>query len=243
MKILVVNDDGIGSEGIRKLAEIATEFGETWIVAPDHPCSAVSQKITIGQDIILKKYDFPISGIAQAFACSGTPADCVDAAVRGVMDAQPDVIFSGINNGFNAGYDIAYSGTVGAAMEGLMLGIPAVAFSHEASCGFEVTDRFIREIIEKILAGAPLRDRIWNVNFPERDPARCREIRWGVKPAPSGFYRTAFQKKTEEKHRPGEIRLVNADLPEDRDKFPEGADLAALADGAVAVGTIRCEVL
>jgi 5'-nucleotidase len=257
MRLLLVNDDGIDSGGILRLAELCVQLGETWVVAPDRQRSAVSQSVTIRGGIVLQRYEFPVSGVCRAFTCSGTPADCTDAACRVLMDSEPDVIFSGINNGFNAGYDIVYSGTVGAAMEGLMLGIPAIVFSHEASDDFSVTDRYLRTVTEKILSGPVYRDRIWNVNFPECGDAFCRGVQWDRMPAGAGYYQTAFrtaaakdpvagrpeQDPGQLEEFPDRIELTGAGLRTDPANFSEGTDLRALSDGYVSVGTIRCAAL
>lgn len=241
MRILVVNDDGIEAEGIRRLAALAVSLGETWVAAPDRPCSGMSQRITILEPIAVSRYTFPVPGVEGAYACAGTPADCTDIAVTYLMEKKPDIIFSGINNGYNAGYDITYSGTIGAAMEGLMLGVPAIAFSHEGGKDFAVTEKYIREITEHILAGQPYRDRIWNVNFPECTPEKCKGIRWGVRPAGAGFYKTAFEEVSTETD--GMMQLMNADIPQPRSRFPEGSDHAALADGYISVGTVMCNTM
>lgn len=240
MRILVVNDDGIEAEGLRRLAAAAAELGETWVVAPDRPNSGMSQCITIWDTLTAVHYPFPVPGVAGAFACSGTPADCTDVALSALMPQRPDFILSGINNGYNAGNDIVYSGTIGAAMEGLMQGIPAAAFSHEKVDDYSVTDRYLREVIRRILAEKPLRNRIWNVNFPECGLDKCKGIRWGTVPAGKGFFRMEFRTGKEEK---GVRSLINADVPEDRSLFPEGSDLAAVVDGYISVGTVRCCVM
>lgn len=243
MNILIVNDDGIEAEGLRRLAAKAAEFGSVWVVAPDHPCSGMSQQITIREKITIAEQDFPVPGVERAFSCSGTPADCTDTAVSYLMGVRPDVIFSGINRGYNAGYDIAYSGTVGAAMEGLMLGIPAVAFSHEPAEDYAVTEFYIREITARILSGKSYRDRIWNVNFPECTLEKCRGIRWDTFPAPAGFFRMSFRTSGPQQESSRSLELINADIPEEREKFPEGSDLAAISDRYISVGTVRCSVL
>ena len=120
MRILITNDDGINAIGIHKLAEMAKKLGEVWVVAPEGQCSAMSQKITVSDKIRLAKApDFPVSGV-KAYRLGGTPADCVKVAVEYLMTEKPDVVFSGINNGYNAGIEVSYSGTVAAAMEALL---------------------------------------------------------------------------------------------------------------------------
>ena len=105
MRILVVNDDGIEAAGIVRLAAMAKELGEVWVVAPDAQCSAMSQRITVRGELQLQKRDdFPVDGV-EAYSLSGTPADCVKVAVEYLMkEVLPDIVFSGINKGYNVGY-------------------------------------------------------------------------------------------------------------------------------------------
>ena len=120
MKILVVNDDSIHAPGIALLAKAAMELGEVTVVAPAHQCSAMSQKITIRGDMRVDQVaDFPVP-VKAAYMVDGTPADCVKIAMQYLLEERPDYVFSGINDGYNAGFDIAYSGTLGAAFEAVM---------------------------------------------------------------------------------------------------------------------------
>ena len=138
-RILVVNDDGIGAEGIVRLAAAAKNLGEVWVVAPGQQCSAMSHCITVRGSLQIRQEDFPVPGV-KAYSVAGTPADCVKVGIRHLMQDRPDVVFSGINCGYNVGVDILYSGTVGAAMEALVNGIPAIAFSEERGGTSEVAD-------------------------------------------------------------------------------------------------------
>ena len=127
-QILVVNDDGIEAEGIRILAENAARLGDVWVTAPDRQCSAMSQRISIFDPLVIRRTEFPAE-VRAAWSVGGTPADCVKAALNHLLPVRPDLVFSGINNGFNLGHDIAYSGTCGAAFEANYAGIKAVSFS------------------------------------------------------------------------------------------------------------------
>ena len=126
LNILIANDDGIDSPGIVRLAEAASKFGNVWVAAPSSQCSGMSQKLTIFGEFPVSRPAFPVP-VMDAWSIGGTPADCVKLAVNFLMPVKPDVVFSGINFGYNTGFDIAYSGTVGAAMEALINGIPAIA--------------------------------------------------------------------------------------------------------------------
>ena len=119
LKILITNDDGIESSGLRRLAEAATAYGEVWVVAPDGQRSAASHSLTIDKPLDVYPVDWGIPEI-HAFSCTGLPSDCFRIGSKCVMPQKPDLVFSGINNGFNVGTDIQYSATVGAALDAAM---------------------------------------------------------------------------------------------------------------------------
>ena len=165
LNILIANDDGIDSPGIVRLAEAAAKFGSVWVAAPSSQCSGMSQKLTIFGEFLVSRPAFPVD-VMDAWSIGGTPADCVKLAVNFLMPVKPDVVFSGINFGYNTGFDIAYSGTVGAAMEALINGIPAIAFSSQHDGSSDVTDKYLVPVIEELLSSPIGRGEIWNVNFP-----------------------------------------------------------------------------
>ena len=123
MIILVTNDDGINSEGLKVLSNTLSKLGEVFIVAPDRQRSAVGLSVTLERPLRVERMDEKI------FSVDGMPADCVTLAIHKLMESPPDIIVSGINDGQNIGYDIYHSGTVGAAFEGTMFGIPSMAVS------------------------------------------------------------------------------------------------------------------
>ena len=123
MNILVTNDDGINSQGLKVLANALKELGDVFTVAPDRQRSAVGLSITIDRPLRIKKVG------DSAFSVDGMPADCVTLAIHKLMDSSPDLIVSGINDGQNIGYDVYHSGTVGAALVGTMFSIPSLAVS------------------------------------------------------------------------------------------------------------------
>ena len=125
--MLLTNDDGIRAEGIRVLAEAVKGIGEVSVVAPDGERSAIAQAITLDRPLYAEPW--PKEGEAFGWAVSGTPADCVKIGVRKLLPEPPDLVLSGINLGPNAGISVLYSGTVSAASEALILGLPAIAFS------------------------------------------------------------------------------------------------------------------
>lgn len=165
MRILVANDDGIRSPGLEHLARMAATLGEVWVVAPDSQCSAMSQRISVFGTLDLQEVpDYPVAGV-HAWTVSGSPADCVKVALACVMPEKPDLVFSGINQGYNVGTDILYSGTIGVTMEALANGIPAMAFSTENGEDLRVADAWMLPLVRELLE-QPIRPwEMWNLNF------------------------------------------------------------------------------
>jgi 5'-nucleotidase len=164
-RILVTNDDGIFSEGIKLLAEALSALGEVWVVAPDREQSAMGHALTLSRPLRMQKVE------ERRYAVDGTPTDCVNLGVLSLLkDHPPDLVVSGINFGLNLGDDVTYSGTVSATFEGTLLGIPSVAFSQEVAEGFSFAPAaaFARELCGLLLSGEldiP-RDLLLNVNVP-----------------------------------------------------------------------------
>lgn len=166
--ILVVNDDGITAPGIRALVEAVSNLGEVVVVAPDSPQSGMGHAITINNPLRLKKSN--IFGDILAYECSGTPADCVKLGVDKVLHRQPDLCVSGINHGSNSSINIIYSGTMSAAMEASLEGIPSVGFSlcdyaHDAD--FSTAALFANHIASLILKFGLPKYALLNVNIPK----------------------------------------------------------------------------
>jgi 5'-nucleotidase len=165
MRILVSNDDGVRSPGIRALAEALAPLGELWIVAPDRERSAASHSISLHRPLRIAKVE------ERVYTTDGTPADCVYLAVNHLLKGKPpDIVASGINHGPNLGDDITYSGTVAAAFEGTMLGIPSLAFSLCAR-GRSLDDlpaaaRFARSVVEGLSRHPLPAGVLLNVNIP-----------------------------------------------------------------------------
>lgn len=184
--ILISNDDGVDAKGLRFLIETLATIGADIIaVAPDAPRSGQSSAITVEQPLWLKRHaDF--AG-AKIYSVSGTPVDCVKLALHAVVPRRPDILISGINHGSNAGNSVIYSGTMGAAMEGTMVGIPSVGFSllhHSLDADFTECAPFVESITKAVLAkGLP--DGIsLNVNIP----ALCRPQGLKVVRAARGYW-------------------------------------------------------
>ena len=172
MKILVSNDDGYFAPGITLLAEALRRLGEVTVVAPERDRSGASNSLTLDRPLIVRRAP---NGY---FSVNGTPTDCVHIAVTGLLDFTPDVIVSGVNLGANMGDDTIYSGTVAAAVEGYLLGIPSVAVSLTSKEGshFDAAIGVALEMVER-LARAPFGEPVLlNVNVPDVAPGQLRGI-------------------------------------------------------------------
>jgi 5'-nucleotidase len=167
--ILVCNDDGITSKGIRELVNVMKEIGNVIVVAPNSPQSGMGHAITINEP--LKIYSSDIFGAEiEAYECSGTPADCVKLAKNYVLKGKnPDLVVSGINHGSNTSVSILYSGTMSAAIEAAIEGMPAIGFSladYDAQPDFSHTIPYIKQIAINVLEKGLLKGITLNVNFP-----------------------------------------------------------------------------
>lgn len=167
--ILVTNDDGISAPGIRNLIAVMKEFGDVAVVAPDSPQSAMGHAITINNTLFFNKVNFD-SELYTEISCSGTPVDCVKIAINEILGRKPDLCVSGINHGSNASINVIYSGTMSAAMEAAMSGIPAIGFSlldYDWNADFEQAKPFIRKIVAQVLEKGIPADTVLNVNIPK----------------------------------------------------------------------------
>jgi 5'-nucleotidase len=166
--ILVTNDDGINAPGIRNLVEAVKGLGKVVVVAPDKPQSGMGHAITIGNPLRLNPMHHLFDGV-EAWQCSGTPVDCVKLAVDKVLRRKPDLCLSGINHGANHSINVIYSGTMSAAVEASIESIPAVGFSlldYSVEADFTAARKYVRIIVEQVLAHPMDKHLILNVNFP-----------------------------------------------------------------------------
>lgn len=180
--ILVTNDDGITSSGIRTLVELMQQLGTVVVVAPNSPQSGMGHAITISSPLRLYPSDlFTDATDVIAYECSGTPADCVKLAKHHVLkDKAPDLVVSGINHGSNTSISVLYSGTMSAAIEGALEGIPAIGFSlndFTRQADFSHTHAHILTIARQVLERGMPKGTALNVNFP----ARAAEPIQGIK--------------------------------------------------------------
>lgn len=178
MLILVSNDDGVHAHGLHPLADALRPLGDVWIVAPEQEQSAQSHALTMHKPLRVRRRD------ERVFAVSGTPADCVYMAVHKLLPQRPALVVSGINRGANLGNDILYSGTVAAAMEACLFGIPAIAVSlhvawqkraseHHWDTAARVAEQVARGVLEHGLAPRTL----LNINVPDVPPGELRGLR------------------------------------------------------------------
>ena len=228
--ILVTNDDSVNAKGIHALVEIAKQFGEVVVVAPDKPQSGMGHAITIHHPLRLKKTK--LFSVEEAYACSGTPVDCVKIAIYEVMHRKPDLILSGINHGANSSTNVLYSCTMSATIEGAMEGIPSIGFSlcdFHADADFEATQYFGAQIIRHSLQNPIPNGVCLNVNVPKLTIGEIKGIE--VCHQAHAYWADRFEKRTDQFGEPyywltGEFADVDQ---------REETDLHALAQGFVSV--------
>lgn len=172
--ILVTNDDGITAPGMRALIAVAEELGDVIVVAPDSPQSGKGHAITVNNTLYINKIS------KTEYSCSGTPVDCVKIAVHEIFKEKPDLCISGINHGSNSSINVIYSGTMSAAVEAGIEGIPAIGFSladFSWHANFEPTKAYVRQIIETVLQNKLPEGVVLNVNFPKTEDGKYNGIK------------------------------------------------------------------
>ncbi len=173
MKILISNDDGYLSPGIAMLAKVASRYGQAVVVAPDQDRSGASNSLTLDRPLTVRTAP---SGFMYV---NGTPTDCVHIAITGMLGWRPDLVLSGLNDGANMGDDTIYSGTVAAAMEGLQLGVPAIAFSivQKGFAHLEAAGSIVDRIVRRWVESPPDTAMLLNVNIPSLPADKIGPIR------------------------------------------------------------------
>jgi 5'-nucleotidase len=193
--ILVCNDDGITAPGIRALVEAVRPFGTITVVAPDSPQSGMGHAISVGKPLRLNKFDFGMD--VAAYACSGTPADCVKLAT-GILKLKPTLLVSGINHGSNSSISIFYSGTMSAAMEGVIEGIPSIGFSlcdYALEADFTASKTVVATLVQAALHHRIPEATVLNVNIPKVSPDGLKGIR--ITRQARGRYEEEFDHRTD----------------------------------------------
>lgn len=176
--ILITNDDGIMAPGIRNLVAFMREIGDVVVVAPDKGQSGMGHAVTITHPLRLEKID--VDGDHQEYSCSGTPVDCVKLAVNKVLHRKPDVLVSGINHGSNSSINVIYSGTMSAAIEGAMEGIPSIGFSlldYSLDADFVSAKSYIQSIVRNVLNHGLPKGNCLNVNIPAVKTEKIKGVR------------------------------------------------------------------
>ena len=180
MRILVSNDDGILAPGLAQLQHAVADLGEVTVAAPDSPQSAAGHSITLRHPLAVQRIRVQAQGAGfEGLSIDGRPADCVRLAIRSLLSQPPELVLSGINAGNNVGVNVFYSGTVAAAAEAAMMGIPAVAFSASMVGQVDLvrTARLCRYVLDRLLEAGLTRGDLINVNIPALDGDRPRGIR------------------------------------------------------------------
>ncbi|HET8885892.1 MAG TPA: 5'/3'-nucleotidase SurE [Salinimicrobium sp.] len=235
--ILVTNDDGITAPGIRALIEVMGEIGEVVVVAPDSPQSAMGHAITINNTLFCDPVKLKDTENHLEFSCSGTPADCVKMATHEILDRKPDICVSGINHGSNSSINVIYSGTMSAAVEAGIEGIPSIGFSlldYSLTADFEPTKKFVKKITQNVLKNGLPKGVVLNVNFPMIPEIKGIKI---CKQAKAQWVES-FDKRTNPQGR-NYYWLAGEFISEDTD---EDTDEWALANGYASVVPVQFDL-
>ena len=247
MKVLLTNDDGISATGLNAMRRALLDVPgvELAVIAPDSNRSATARSITTRTPLWVDELE--LGDGTTGYATDGTPVDCVRFAALGLIEFEPELIVSGINHGSNLGDDITYSGTVAAALEGIVLGFPAIAVSQQADHGqmdfragrswatedFEEAARFVARLVEELDDVPMPPDTLLNVNCPAGDVAGVRACRLGKR-----IYRDRLELAEEEGGR-RRYRIYGEDPGYHHE---DGTDFAALADGCIAVTPLHFDL-
>lgn len=235
--ILVTNDDGITAPGIRALVEVMQTIGNVVVVAPDSPQSATGHSITISKPLRLDQVS--IHGELLGYQCSGTPVDCVKLAINKVLHRKPDLCVSGINHGSNSSINVIYSGTMSAAMEGAIEGIPSIGYSlldYRMEADFEAAKKYVKDIALNVLKYGLPTGSLLNVNIPALPASKIK----GVKICRQAMakWREEFDERKDPNNRTYYWltgKFINNDHGEDTDEW-------ALANNFVSVVPVQFDL-
>jgi 5'-nucleotidase len=232
LRILLSNDDGYQARGLRTLAEHLKPLADVVIVAPDRNRSGASNSLTLETPLRVERVEHNL------YYVNGTPTDCVHIAITGLLEHQPDVLISGINNGANLGDDVLYSGTVAAAMEGRFLGIPSIAVSLVLRDGehYATAAELVRRLVERNVTDPLPTDAILNINVPDLPAAELQGIR---------VTRLGFRHKSEPAVKaldPNNRPIYWIGPPGAGQDAGPGTDFHAVASGYVSVSPIKVDL-
>ncbi len=240
MRILLTNDDGIHAEGLAALEQIAAALSDdVWIAAPEYEQSGASRALTLSEPLRVRRLD------PKRFAIDGTPTDCVLLAIQELIDgAKPDLVLSGVNRGQNLGEDVTLSGTVAGAIEGMALGVPAIALSQalslfhdEVRANFETAVAHAPTIIRRLLEAGWPNDVVINLNFPATSPEGVK----GIEVTRQGFrdqFMRHVEKRTDLRGRDYYWMGFKAQPSEPSD----GTDLRAIYDRRISITPLHIDL-
>lgn len=235
MNILLTNDDGIHAEGLWAMEKALSGEHQTTVVAPDTERSAVGHSITLIHPLRVNKIQ---TNGGWGHAVSGTPADCVKLAVLEILEARPDLVVSGINPGPNVGVNLNYSGTVSAAKEAALIGIPAIAVSQGSNPdqGYDVAAKFVAVLIPKIMENGLPEGTFLNVNVPACSPDQIEGIRitkQGISPLKEAFFRRTDPREQTYYWQGTETQIFDQDMD---------TDGAVLCRNYISITPIQCDM-
>jgi 5'/3'-nucleotidase len=246
MKVLLTNDDGIMAEGLQALRHALLEVPELElaVIAPDSNRSAVGRGITTRRPLWVEEIDFGDGTVG--FATDGTPVDCVRFAALGLIDGfQAELVVSGINHGANLGDDITYSGTVAAALEAIVLGLPGIAVSQQSGAGeldfrmgavfdFSTAARFVARVVEEIEEVPLPPGTLLNINVPAGEPDGVEVTRLGKR-----IFRDRLKLEDQADGRRRQYWIYGRDIGYEEEP---GTDLVAVAEGRIAVTPVHFDL-
>jgi 5'-nucleotidase len=219
--ILVTNDDGISSKGIKALVDVVKEIGHVIVLAPDSPQSGMGHAITVNNLLRMSK-SILFEGV-DAYTCSGTPVDCVKLGISELLKRKPDLLVSGINHGENTSTNVLYSGTMSAAVEGAMENIPSIGFSladFDSDADFEASKVIVKQVVEQVLKNKLPSGTCLNVNIPKGKVDELKGIK--VCRAAKAYWEDSFDKRHDQFGNPYfwlTGKFENHDKGEDTDLF------------------------
>jgi 5'-nucleotidase len=236
MRILLTNDDGYQSEGLLKLKDSLEQIAHVDVLAPDRNWSASSHSRTLRGSLTVRRTQ--LADGSTILTSDGTPSDCVALALMAVLPHRPDLVVSGINRGPNLGSDVTYSGTVAAAMEGVLFGLPAIAFSlgGYSDWYFDPAAAFAQWLIPEVLQKGLPDGVLLNVNVPNHRDGTIREVEW------TRLGKLIYQNKLELVDQDEDWQHFHmAGIPPSGEIIP-GTDIAALAAGRISITPLHLDL-
>ena len=237
MNILITNDDGVHAEGLIALKRELDSLGRVFVVAPDRPRSACGHSITLHKPLRAEKVALRDGSVA--YTSNGTPSDCVSLGLLGIIEEPVDLVVSGINHGPNLGWDLTYSGTVSAAMEGAILGIQSIAISvagYKAGVDYTAAAKLAVDMARVLEHHKLPESSLLNVNVPDLPPSQIKGI--SITKQGKRRYSGQLEKRTDPMGR--DYYWLGGDLP--TDTLEEGTDVHAVAEGYVSVTPVHLDL-